>query len=89
MEQLFCHFQNIDGVSVPCDPPRVFKITEEKRQDFDEFATVWGSQFRAGVLVFDDVTGEVASVSKHPCGLGCACAAIFEIVNVSVTVEGE
>jgi hypothetical protein len=74
MEKFFCHFQIVDGVETSCEPPRVFTITKEKRKMFDEWATL-----RAGVVIIDEITGDIATVFKASCGLGCECAASFQL----------
>jgi hypothetical protein len=89
-EVIYCHYEAREGVSVALDTPRVFTVSADDRAKFDEWATNWNSKLRAGVLIWDDATGEAVSVFKHSCGLGCECAAIYELHrNLSITVGGK
>lgn len=88
MEKIYCHYQDVGGVCVEVDPPRVFTVSETDRVHFDEFATNWAGPYPAGVFVTDEITGVTASIFKASCGLGCECAAIFQLRTLSVTVNG-
>ena len=73
MSAIFCHGEIVGGVRVNCDPPLVFTIPRSVELAFDDLADSW--EAGAGGVRFGSVT-----FYRAECGLGCTCAAVFEVI---------